>query len=482
MGAEKKRLAFYKTGMILSVGLIAAGFLFGNGLLTALALMMVAALFWCLIEEMQKREALFLRDNITGGYNREGFLVRSRDLIDGKNYASCAVVFLNVIDFRYINESWGEEEGNRTLRFLYRKLTASLDADEIGCRSGMDHFFLLLQEPSDEKVSERVGQILEDLNGEAEEEFTGWKLSFRIGVSRLKENGGCAQAMNRAIRASVLGNQQDQCVFYCSEIERREEREKRMDELFEESIRNHDFEVYLQPKIDLTAKKRCSAEALVRWSHPLEGLMAPGEFIPLFEKNGKICRLDMYMLEEVCRLVSDWIRQGKTPIGISVNLSRFHLRNAGMDIWRDYKRIKEQYRIPDGLIEIELTETALLESNQLAFVQKILEGFRSCGFEVSLDDFGFAYSSLALLKAFEVDTLKLDREFFVGENIKSQKIVGGIIQLAHSLNMRVVAEGIESQEQVEMLRSMNCDMIQGYVYSEPLPVGKFEIWRDSYCS
>lgn len=129
---------------------------------------------------------------------------------------------------------------------------------------------------------------------------------------------------------------------------------------------------------------------------------------------------------------------------------------------------------------MELTETVFLEDNQLSFVKNILDHFRACGFTVSLDDFGFAYSSLSLLKDFQVDILKLDREFFVNENEKSRKIVENIIRLAHSLGMDVVAEGIEQMEQVEVLRDMDCDFIQGYVYSAPLPVEEFEVWREKY--
>ena len=132
------------------------------------------------------------------------------------------------------------------------------------------------------------------------------------------------------------------------------------------------------------------------------------------------------------------------------------------------------------MIEIELTETVFIDDSQLLFVKSVLDSFRACGFRVALDDFGFAYSSLGILNELEVDILKLDRTFFINENFKSRKIVASLIQLAHSLNMSVVAEGIEQMEQVETLREMHCDFIQGYVYSRPLPVEEFEAWRERY--
>lgn len=157
--------------------------------------------------------------------------------------------------------------------------------------------------------------------------------------------------------------------------------------------------------------RACQAEALVRWFHPQEGVIYPSEFIPIFEKNGKICSLDLYMFEEVCRLIDRWIKEKKALVSISVNVSRFHLREAGSEIWKEYKRILDRYDIPEGVIEMELTETILLEENQIPFVKAVLNGFRSCGLRVALDDFGFAYSSLSMLKEFAVDTLKMDRSF-----------------------------------------------------------------------
>ena len=186
------------------------------------------------------------------------------------------------------------------------------------------------------------------------------------------------------------------------------------------------------------------------------------------------------MFEEVCRLIAEWMEEDKEVSLLSVNLSRFHLRSKGADIWKEYKEIKVRYQIPDDMIEIELTETVFIDDSQLLFVKSVLDSFRACGFRVALDDFGFAYSSLGILNELEVDILKLDRTFFINENFKSRKIVASLIQLAHSLNMSVVAEGIEQMEQVETLREMHCDFIQGYVYSRPLPVEEFEAWRERY--
>lgn len=312
------------------------------------------------------------------------------------------------------------------------------------------------------------------------QKFCGTSIDFTIGVCRLQDADSVSSAMTRAISASKQKAEKNVCTFYDNAVAAKQDREQRLNELFEESLKNRDLKIYLQPKVSPVPGEPCQAEALVRWIHPKEGMIYPDEFIPLFEMNGNICQLDLYMFEEVCRLIARWMEEGQEISLLSVNLSRFHLRSKGAGVWKEYKEIKERYNIPDGMIEIELTETVFIDDSQLLFVKSVLDGFRACGFRVALDDFGFAYSSLGVLNELEVDTLKLDRTFFLNENTKSRKIVAQLIQLAHSLNMSVVAEGIEQMEQVEVLKDMHCDLIQGYVYSRPIPVGEFEAWREAY--
>ena len=319
-----------------------------------------------------------------------------------------------------------------------------------------------------------------DINNRIRNRFGKYSLEFSVGAYRMEDDNEISQAMNKAMHASRLGEEKHICSFYQGAIAEQISRENHLNALFDESLRNHDFYAYLQPKVSAGKEKCCEAEALVRWIHPREGMIYPSDFIPVLERNGKICSLDLYIFEEICRLIQSWISQGKTVTHISVNLSRFHIRNAGSDVWKQYQEIKERYQIPDGVLEIELTETALLESHQFEFVKQVLDGFRRIGIAVALDDFGFAYSSLSLLKALEVDTLKLDRTFFLNESKRSRNIVCNVIQLAHSLHMNVVAEGIENMEQVHALREMDCDLIQGYVYSRPISADEFEAWREQY--
>lgn len=434
-----------------------------------------------LLKENQRKEQLFLTDPLTGGWNREGFLKQCEEVIDNRNFKEYAIVYLNVIDFRIINESWGEEDGNRTLQFIFHQFQKDLkQKGELVSRSSMDHFFLLLRETDRNRLNSRMEEAIQEMNEVIGQKFCGTSIDFTIGVCRLQDADSVSSAMTRAISASKQKAEKNVCTFYDNAVAAKQDREQRLNELFEESLKNRDLKIYLQPKVSPVPGEPCQAEALVRWIHPKEGMIYPDEFIPLFEMNGNICQLDLYMFEEVCRLIARWMEEGQEISLLSVNLSRFHLRSKGAGVWKEYKEIKERYNIPDGMIEIELTETVFIDDSQLLFVKSVLDGFRACGFRVALDDFGFAYSSLGVLNELEVDTLKLDRTFFLNENTKSRKIVDQLIQLAHSLNMSVVAEGIEQMEQVEVLKAMRCDLIQGYVYSRPIPVGEFEAWREAY--
>lgn len=429
-------------------------------------------------KDLKKREKLFLTDTITGGYNREGFLQFGQKYQKHYGNEEYTIVSLNICEFRKINELWGEVSGNKMLRFVYRILSEGIGEHELVCRSSMDHFLLLLREKKKEKISERVEESIQRINADVHKSFNGYHVEFAIGCCQLSMEQSLPVAISKGIYVSKQGGEKNRCIFYDAETAQKIKEEDEINELFQKSLENHDFQIYLQPKISRSGEVQ--AEALVRWVHPERGMIYPNQFIPLFERNGKIGELDLYVFEEVCRMMAEWMKDGKELMEISVNLSRFTLRETGKDIWGKYKAIKEKYQIPNDRIEIELTETALIDEHQIAYIQQLINGLRSCGFKVALDDFGFAYSSLALLKSFEVDTIKLDRSFFIDETTKSKKIVANIIQLAHNLDMNVVAEGIEEFEQVESLWRSECDFIQGYVYSKPLSREEFGKWRAGY--
>ena len=202
-------------------------------------------------------------------------------------------------------------------------------------------------------------------------------------------------------------------------------------------------------------------------------MILPGDFIPLFEKNGKICELDLYVFKEVCKLLKRWIHEGRKLLPVSVNLSRQHFRTA--ETLKRFYDIAKEYGIPQGIIEFELTESIFFDNKQIKIVQESIRKMHQYGFLCSLDDFGSGFSSLGLLKEFDVDTIKLDRSFFINTSgTKAKEVIRCLIELAQSLDVQTVAEGIEKPEQLDYLRAVGCDMVQGYIYSRPLPIPEFE--------
>lgn len=283
---------------------------------------------------------------------------------------------------------------------------------------------------------------------------------------------------NYARIASLSDSKGQACIFFNAELKAKMEAAARVEALFEESIERRDFLLYLQPKVSLDKMELCGAEALVRWIHPEHGMIYPSEFIPVLEAEGEIGTLDLYVFEETCRLLRKWMDEKKTIIPVSVNLSRVHMNRA--DFIDEYAAIKQKYNIPDNVIELEVTESTMLDIDQIQIIKNMVADIHQNGFLCSLDDFGFGYSSLAILKELNVDVVKLDKSFFNNHlDIKAKQVITNIIDLVHKLDMQVVAEGIETYELVDFLHDAQCDAVQGYVFSKPLSPADFEKWRET---
>ncbi|MDD2956649.1 MAG: EAL domain-containing protein [Oscillospiraceae bacterium] len=240
----------------------------------------------------------------------------------------------------------------------------------------------------------------------------------------------------------------------------------------ESALQLRQFVVYLQPKYDLENNLPCGAEALVRWNHPQRGMVFPGEFIPVFEHNGFIARLDYYVWEETCRLLRKWLDQGLQPKPLSVNVSRVNMYNPNLvDILQD---LVEKYRVPASLLNLELTESAYMDNPTL--MKQTLERLHRCGFVVMMDDFGSGYSSLNTLRDISVDILKIDMKFLPtdGADSRSERILVSVIRMAGWLGIPVIMEGVETCRQRDFLKSVGCGYVQGYYYAKPMPVAEYE--------
>lgn len=374
-------------------------------------------------------------DELTGLYIRQAFFHHAKTLMRVKNDQKFHVVVADVKNFKWINGTYGEKTGDQVLAYLgdaYKKQVHS----GMVARYGGDQF---------------VAIVYGDLNlAEEKVEAAIHRIAERAPISNLAVNYGIYENVDKTLPLTLI----------CDRM---------MENEFDEAIRNEEFVVYLQPKYNVVTEEIAGAEALVRWKKKDGSMVSPGEFIPLYEKDGLIVRLDEYVFNKVCEIQKTLMRSGKKLIPISVNLSRASIHYENMIL--RYVHIVEENGIPFFAVPIELTETAALYNVQ---IKELTEKMVNAGFELHMDDFGSGYSSMTSLNQLPFDTLKLDKSLIdYIENPRGKEVIRHTIALAHSLGMQVLAEGVETASQVKILRELDCDEIQGFYYSRPVPWEEF---------
>ena len=424
-------------------------------------------------------EEIAFVDPLTGGMSASRFRIVCEELLGRAGAEEWSIVALSVRDFRLINESFGNERGNDVLRHILRVIDGRLGVGEAVARGEADHFYLLLREGDPASIEDRVERIAEDANAFNANREHPYYLVLNCGVYLVEDEGLDVAAMiDRAndARKGLPARSDALCRFYDAAVVGRLQREKELANLLDGSIKNRDFIVTLQPKVRLSDGKLAGAEALVRWHHPQKGVISPAEFVPVFEKTGAIVKIDLLMFEQSCEFLARWIAAGREPVPVSVNLSRRHFEDPGF--LAPFVRIADEHGVPHGLVEMEMTESIFFDDEAIGNVKKAVDAMHDHGFTCSLDDFGSGYSSLGLLKEFDVDALKLDRSFFLDDSSRARDVVESIVDLANKLGLTTVAEGIEDGEQLRFLRAVGCDLVQGYVFSKPLPCDEFERCAD----
>lgn len=392
-----------------------------------------------------------------------------------------AYVSIEVDNFTYIKEMYGYAYGNHILQRVAEGLKAEVLPDELLSHTSESRFGVLMQYDGDEELRRRlldvfhkVGQI--PPNEEVESVYT---VSFTCGAYRIKGAGESAVKVRE--RANIAREEarhlfENNVEFYDEKLQQRRAEQEQFEFEMRQALEKNQFVVYMQPKYSAAKEEIVGAEALVRWEHPEKGLIFPNSFVPLFESNGFIVKIDYYILESVCKCIRNWLNEGVEPVVVSVNLSRVHLYNT--DLVERLVEITDRYRIPHNLIEFELTETVLFD--ELGQLINVMMKLKQAGFVLSMDDFGSGYSSLNMLKQLPVDILKLDKAFLDNFDAdetgnKEKTIVSHIISMAKALDMEVLAEGVESKSQKDFLLSANCDMIQGYYYAKPMKLEHFDM-------
>lgn len=423
-------------------------------------------------------------DPVTKGMNDAAFRMNAARLVRAAQPNSYFVVMMDIRHFRLINESFGVAAGNATLTHILKTLQQNVQKHEAVARGDADAFCLCLKEKHPEQLQQRLQTLFEKINAFNEQRDWPYRITAAVGAYQVEQpDMDMTLAEDRARTACRASAKRADapCVFYDAAFTEQMKTERALNDAFEQSLHNHDFQVFLQPKVSTDGKRLLGAEALVRWDHPRMGLLAPGRFIPQLEKNGKIMQLDVYMFEQVCALLQRWQNEGIALCPISVNLSRQHFRTPGF--LQQLKCIADAYRVPRGMLELEVTESGFFDEERIQSVRKCIAQMHEMGFLCSLDDFGSGYSSLGMLREFDVDVVKLDRKFFLEiDDPKGRDVVKCLTQLVHKLGMNIVAEGIETQKQLDFLSEVHCDTVQGFFFSKPLPVPLFEAWAEHYQS
>lgn len=441
-------------------------------LIYGISLALSVTVFSALIRRHQReQEILLTEDKLTGLLNRYGFEQEAAQLLRRGSKQKYMIVEFDIDKFKSINNICGYAVGDALLRALADAVREQFNR-AVCARINADDFVILMEQT--EEALPRLQEIMENVvKSQGLLESFG-NLSFTFGAYRVEENGELIKTvMDKANTAhKTAKSQENQTVmWYDEQLLQKLRLENRYREQMHHGIVTEEFQLYLQPKIDLSSMQVYGAEALVRWDLPGNGLVYPDSFIPLFEKDGSIVDLDFYMLEKTCRYLEHWIAGGRGPLAVSVNFSRVTLYQKYF--YEHFLEIVDRYHIPHEFIEAEITESAFNEITDV--VLRVLTSLKNAGFNISMDDFGAGYSNLNVLSKLPIQVIKLDREFLwemdYSDNVRG--IVSCVVTLAHTMDTRVVCEGVEQEEHVAFLREIGCDCAQGYYFSKPLKAEEF---------
>lgn len=431
---------------------------------------------------MQKRMVhLIYLDPVTGGRNWSYFVTHSKKILCRFRNASHTYAMVNLRMNRYQDycTCYGSKVGDELLQKIDGFLQVNMDRGETFARFAKSDFGLLLHCTSVEQCERRLKKMLVQLTGIKKDKM----VSFCAGLYLIEPVTNKKERQRRQIdidqiysyasaaRGTLRIKEGEHIKVFDQQILEGLLWKHKVEETMEAALLGREFQLYLQPKYNPVTEKIVGAEALVRWVSPTDGMIPPNRFIPIFEENGFITRLDDYMISAVAKLQSEWKIQGKKSVPVSVNVSRVNFVKE--DLAGHICHLVDGYGADHASIELELTESAFFGNKDL--LQKILKELKMYGFHISMDDFGAGYSSLNSLKDLPIDVLKLDMDFFRGDvsGKRGEIVVKETIRLAKELDMKIVAEGIERREQVEFLAEQGCDMIQGYYFAKPMTVSEF---------
>ena len=427
-------------------------------------------------DQFQKEELyrLAFTDHITGNYNwihLEAFLEVPGD----REINDYAFAHFDIKQFRVINEAYGHIAANKVLSNIVKAMNEA-DFVYASARCHNDNFAMILKDMPEAELKQKLQDLFE--KNSVLEEDPYYKVYYKCGVVPMRRamlSGNRVADAAKMAQALCTNKKGTEIIFYTEKMHDDLSWGNYIKAYVETAIEQDEFVVYLQPKFDIKTEKIKGAEALIRWNYKNRELLSPYRFIPFFEKDGTIDKIDDLVLKKICKTMDRWKKEGKTLYPVSVNLSRTRMYDE--NLIEKLTGIIDAYGVDHHLIDFELTESATYDNMERMLY--VLRELRERGFKISMDDFGTGYSSLSLLTQMPIDTLKIDKSFvdtIAGEAERNEDVVllRHIITLAKELGFVCLAEGAENHIQIDRLRELGCEIIQGYYYSKPIPLGEYE--------
>ncbi|MEG0275531.1 MAG: GGDEF domain-containing protein [Coprobacillus sp.] len=416
---------------------------------------------------------LAYEDPLTHHYNFNKFIEEAKNK---KHLSQYLLISCDMKEYKWFAEIYGEDTAHDLLITIIESMKDFCQNHELYCRESSDIFALLLKKEEVENIKDRLMSLTKMIRENFMHKHQTTTYYFHFGIYSIEDNHmDIRNAFHKTNYAKVGLKElsKDDIVYYQEQQYQEELEAKQIEEEFNDALLNEQFKVYIQPKTNVYDESVSSGEILTRWIHPNKGLIPPYRFIPLFERNGSLEQLDIYILEKSLQVIKRWKDLYHKEISISVNASKTYLFNIGyVDKLVD---LVKKYDINPHSIQVEITEeTAVKRKSELIIVLNYL---KKNGIKIALDDFGSGYSSLNMLKDFPIDVVKIDQEFFktnIHNQEKSNIIIKEVIELCHQLGIDVVAEGVETKEQRDFLKQYYCDYIQGFYYYKPMPIQEFE--------
>lgn len=445
--------------------------------MSILLLIIVTYIIYSKRKADDKLEKIAFVDSVTNDPNYNSFFYDFNKRMSKEYKNSYALVTLDIDKFKVVNDVFGYENGDDILRHMAFVICGNLTQNEIYARHSADNFLILLEYIDEDSMLNRMDSMtIEILNNldKVIKNMSGriysYKFILNYGICIIDDKKDPLDLIvDRANLAKkrVKGSHKTTGAIYTKDLREKMLMEKELENYMDKALREKQFKVYFQPEVSFKTGKIIGAEALVRWYHPEKGIIYPDKFIPLFEKNQFIKKLDYYMFNEVAFYIQKWESEGIVlPKTLSINLSRVHL--SDLDLVDELLKIVKDHNVEPSKIGIELTESAFFEDTDL--IINVMEKLKNAGFKIYIDDFGSGYSSLNTLKDLKVDYLKFDRGFLTNleDNKKGQAILHNLVNMARDISICTVAEGVETVAQANFLREKGFDIAQGYYYYKPM--------------